>query len=189
VTLEFHGAVYLLAAAVDAGLVLYAFDALLADPTAPHASLTLASAGVAAVAAVCYGSLLATARPSAIPELDRVVETMMAALVVWAAAGLAAGVIEGPLVAAGGEQASRAFVATGRTAVLAALAVGLAWAGRRWSRRELVWIVYPLLGIGGAKLLGEDFRYGQPFTMFMALAFYGAALFLTPRLLKRGSPG
>jgi len=188
VTLEFHGAVYLLAAAVEAGLVMYAFGALLADPTAPHAALTPTSAGVAAVAAVCYGILLATARPSAIPELNRVVETMMAALVVWSVAGLAAGMMEGPLLAAGGEPAGRAFVATGRTGVLAALAVGLAWTGRRWSRSELVWIVYPLLGIGGAKLLGEDFRFGQPFTMFMALAFYGTALFVTPRLLKRGTP-
>jgi hypothetical protein len=189
VTLQFHGALYLLAAAVDAGLIIYAYDALLADPTEPRSSLTVAAAGVAVVAVVCYASLLATARPGALAELDRVVETMMAALVVLSVAGLAAGLMEGPLVAAGGEQASRAFVATGRTAVLAVLAVGLAWAGRRWSRRELMWIVYPLLAIGGAKLLGEDFRYGQPFTMFMALACYGAALFLTPRLLKRGGPG
>jgi hypothetical protein len=188
VTLQFHGALYLLAAAVEANLVTYAYDVLLADPTEPRTALTLVSASVAAVAAVCYASLLATARPGANPELDRVVETMTAGLVVWAAAGLVAGALEGPLVAAGGEQAGRAFVATGRTAVLAVLAVALAWAGRRWSRRELVWIVYPLLGIGGAKLLGEDFRYGQPFTMFMALAFYGAALFLTPRLLKREGP-
>jgi len=188
VTLQFHGALYLLAAAVEANLVTYAYDSLLADPTEPRAALTLASAAVAVVAAVCYGSLLATLRPGANPELDRVVETMMAGLVVWAGAGLLAGVLEGPLVAAGGEQAGRALVATGRTAVLAVFAVALAWAGRRWSRRELVWIVYPLLGIGGAKLLGEDFRYGQPFTMFLALAFYGAALFLTPRLLKREGP-
>jgi len=188
VTLEFHGALYLLAAAVDSGLVTYAFDALLADPSGPRVALTPAAAGVAGVAALCYASLLATGRPGTIPELDRVVEMMMAALVIWSGAGLAAGALEGPLVAAGGEEASRAFVATGRTAVLAALAVGLAWAGRRWARRELVWIVYPLLGIGGAKLLGEDFRYGRPFTMFMALACYGAALFLTPRLLKRAGP-
>jgi len=188
VTLEFHGALYLLAAAVDAGLVSYAFDALLADPTGPRIALTAAAGAVAAVAALCYASLLATGRPGTIPELDRVVEMMMAALVVWSAAGLAAGALEGPLAAAAGEQAVRAFVATGRTAVLAALAVGLAWSGRRWARRELVWIVYPLLGIGGAKLLGEDFRYGRPFTMFVALACYGAALFWTPRLLKRAAP-
>jgi len=189
VTLQFHGALYLLAAAVDSGLISYAYDALLADPTEPQSSLTLAASGVAVVAVVCYASLLATVRPGALADLERVGETMMAALVVLSAAGLVAGLLEGPLVAAGGEQASRAFVATGRTAVLAVLAVGLAWAGRRWSRRELMWIVYPLLAIGGAKLLGEDFRYGQPFTMFLALACYGAALFLTPRLLKRGDPG
>ncbi len=191
VTLQFHGALYLLAAAADSGLIGYAYDALLADPTEPHSSLTLAAAAVAVVAVVCYASLLATTRTGAgaRADLDRVGETMMAALVVLSAASLAAGLLEGPLVAAGGEPASRAFVATGRTAVLAVLAVGLAWAGRRWSRRELMWIVYPLLAIGGAKLLGEDFRYGQPFTMFMALACYGAALFLTPRLLKRSDPG
>ena len=37
--------------------------------------------------------------------------------------------------------------------------------------------------------VGEDFRSGQPLAKFMALAFCGAALFLTPRLLKRGDPG
>jgi hypothetical protein len=78
-----------------------------------------------------------------------------------------------------------AFLAAGRTAVLAALAVALAWAGRRWSLQELTWLVYPVLVGGGLKLLWEDLRYGQPITMFLGLALYGGALIATPRLMRR----
>jgi hypothetical protein len=102
---------------------------------------------------------------------------------VWSFAGLAAGVLSASIVSAAGADA--AFVAASRTAVIAILAVALAWTGRRWSLQELTWFVYPVLIAGGAKLLWEDFHYDQPVTLFLALALYGSALIVTPRLMRK----
>jgi hypothetical protein len=70
-----------------------------------------------------------------------------------------------------------------RTAVLAALALGLA-AARRASWPELGWLVYPLLALGGVKLLLQDLREGRPATLVLSLALYGAVLVLASRLVK-----
>jgi len=72
-----------------------------------------------------------------------------------------------------------------RTAVLAALALGLAVAARRGSWPELGWLVYPLVALGGVKLLLQDLREGRPATHVLSLAIYGAVLVLAPRLVKR----
>ena len=68
--------------------------------------------------------------------------------------------------------------------MIAILAVTLAWSGRRWSLQELTWFAYASLVAGGAKLLWEDLHYNQPVTLFLALALYGSALIITPRLLR-----
>jgi hypothetical protein len=71
-----------------------------------------------------------------------------------------------------------------RTAVLAALALGLAGSAR-WGRwPELGWLVYPLITLGGLKLLLQDLREGRPATLMLSLAIYGAVLVLAPRLMK-----
>ena len=103
---------------------------------------------------------------------------------------MAAGWLAGPLVtslAATGAAPDVAFVAAGRTAVLAILVVALAWGGRRWLLEELTWFVYPLLIGAGLKLLWEDLRHGEPLALFIALSFYGGALIVTPRLMRRGT--
>ncbi len=76
-------------------------------------------------------------------------------------------------------------VATIRTGVLSAAAVALALASRIQKIEELGWLMYPVLLLGMAKLLLEDFPRSQPATLFLALAMYGAALILAPRLAKR----
>jgi hypothetical protein len=48
--------------------------------------------------------------------------------------------------------------------------------------KEAGWLSYALLALGGIKLIVEDFPRGRPGTLFLALAFYGAALILAPRL-------
>jgi hypothetical protein len=45
--------------------------------------------------------------------------------------------------------------------------------------------VYPLVALGGVKLLLQDLRDGRPATLVVSLALYGAVLVLAPRLLKR----
>jgi hypothetical protein len=79
-----------------------------------------------------------------------------------------------------------AVLPTLRTAALALLAVGLGAAARRWPLPELAWLVYPVLALGGLKLLTEDLREGRPATLFLSLVLYGGALIAAPRLRKRG---
>jgi hypothetical protein len=185
ITLRFHGAVYVVAAASVVGLMACAFDGLLAAPTGAWRPATPVGILVAGVGAACYGVLVATPAARGSEWFESLPQAIVGAVVVWSAAGMASGWLRGPLVAAAGATADAAVVAAGRTAVLAVLAVALAWAGRRWSLQELTWLVYPVLVGGGLKLLWEDFRYGQPITLFVALALYGGALLVTPRLIRR----
>jgi hypothetical protein len=84
-----------------------------------------------------------------------------------------------------GAGADPGLLATVRTAVLAAAAVLLGWAGR-WDRlREAAWLVYPVLLAAGVKLILEDFPHGRPATLFVALGLCGGALILAPRLARR----
>jgi hypothetical protein len=127
-----------------------------------------------------------TAQPTRLVSI--LPQAMSAALFTLSTAGLVAGWLVGPLLATDAA-AGPAFVAAGRTAIIAMLAVALAWAARRWSLQELSWLVYPLLVGGGIKLLLQDFGYAHPIALFVGLAFYGSALVVTPRLMKKTDSG
>jgi hypothetical protein len=79
-------------------------------------------------------------------------------------------------------------VATIRTTILAMVAVLVIALPRRASAIERNWLAYALLAMTGLKLLAEDLPKGRPATLFVALAVYGAALILVPRLARGGSP-
>jgi hypothetical protein len=82
------------------------------------------------------------------------------------------------------------ILAVTRTAVLAAAAVALAWAGRRPRLGEAAWLGWAVLAAALVKLAAEDFPVGRPLTLFCALALYGAALIATARLMRsRGAAG
>ena len=53
---------------------------------------------------------------------------------------------------------------------------------------ELGWLLYPVLIAGGLKLLAEDLRGSRASMLFVALAFYGAALIVAPRLARTAKP-
>jgi hypothetical protein len=38
----------------------------------------------------------------------------------------------------------------------------------------------------GLKMVAQDFKFSRPATLFIALALYGAALIIAPRLRRRG---
>jgi hypothetical protein len=77
-----------------------------------------------------------------------------------------------------------AIVASTRTAVVCVLALALAWSGQRTGRRELVWMLGPLMLFGAGKILLEEFQQGTPAAVAVSLLFYGGALILTPRLVR-----
>jgi hypothetical protein len=153
--LRMHAAGYLVAGAVAAGL--------LAGPPGRVAIVT--AAGVA-----CY----ALARNTA-GALVRVPSAVIAAVLCWNILGLAPGLL-GP--------ADASIMATVRTALVCVLAIAFAWAGRRWDRRELTWLLYPLMILGAFKLVAEDFRQGRAATLWLSLVCYGGALILVPRLVR-----
>jgi len=77
------------------------------------------------------------------------------------------------------------LLATIRTGVLAVAALLVAWIGRHARFREWDWLVYPLLVAIGVKMVAQDFMHGRPATLFVALALYGAALIMAPRMRRR----
>jgi hypothetical protein len=89
----------------------------------------------------------------------------------------------GPLVA--GEPLDAGILASMTTVVLAASAVAIAALARITPCAEFRWLVYPVLVAGGLKLIADDFWHSTPATLFAALAVYGLALILAPRLLRR----
>ena len=59
-------------------------------------------------------------------------------------------------------------------------------ASARWPHTAIfARLVYPVLALGGIRLLVDDFRHSEPSTLFIALALYGIALALGPRLALR----
>ena len=79
-------------------------------------------------------------------------------------------------------------LASVRTVTLAALALAAAVPRRGFGLNGFRWLVYPLLLVAGLKLLVDDFPRSGPLTLFPALAAYGAALILAPRVARGREP-
>jgi hypothetical protein len=81
---------------------------------------------------------------------------------------------------------AKGVLATVTTVVLATATLLVAWIGRQGRFREWSWLVYPLLIGIGLKMVGQDFKYSRPATLFIAMALYGTALIVAPRLRRGG---
>jgi hypothetical protein len=177
IALSLHGSVYLLAAAVGAGLVRFSAWAFVAPVTSswpefPSSSLLVVGAGIAA-------SVLGVPGASAWgswARLPRVLALGVALL------GASAGSLHLFSSASGADPARLAAL---RTAVLAIASVALAALSRGTRMREARWLSSSLLVLCGIKLVVEDFPRGRPGTLFLGLGFYGLALILSSRLARR----
>jgi len=116
--------------------------------------------------------------------LGRVPRLAIASVLVWSTAGWLVTVLAAALPHATNRGIDAGALATVRTSVLAAAALALASAGRSERFRESGWLLYPVLAAGGLKLLVEDLPRSQPATLFIALAAYGGALIVAPRLAR-----
>ena len=85
------------------------------------------------------------------------------------------------------ESPDPAMIAVVRTVILAAAIIVLVLIAKRWRRPEFLWISYPLILFGAAKLLFEDLPRGTPATLTVGLVAYGLALVLASRF-RRPSP-
>ncbi len=183
-TLRIHAAVLLLAGAVTSGLVAWTGDVFTAGPGAAWRPFPSVAAVVLASAVVTAVLLVQGARPDREVWFARL-PRLVAAFV--AVAGIAAVAMTGVLAAlrTGVATADSGSLAAVRSAVLAVAAVALAAGGTRAKWAELGWLVYPVLAVGGAKLLFDDVAHGRATTLVPALVLYGIALIVAPGLLRR----
>lgn len=177
-TLEFHGLVYLAAAAYASGLLDYAGRALAGTfPAVPGWTVWI----VAASSVACYavGGRFRIERwnqrllqlLSAILAVAAVITFMVSVLVWLAAVGMTPGASQ---------------VAVIRTLITCAVALALAFSGTRWQRSELVWIAYGTLALVTGKLLFEDLQHGHPGSTAVSIFLYAVALILVPRMARIG---
>jgi hypothetical protein len=137
------------------------------------------------VAALAAGHILLLARraPGPAPWGLRLPCFAMGALGLLGLAALA--VTAAPaLAAAGAPVLTPGALAALRTAVLALAAVAAGALGRWLPAGDLGWMANPLLGAAAVKLLLQDVPQGRPLTLTLALACFGAALLVAPRLAR-----
>ena len=179
-----HAAVYLLAAAFACGAIGYDLREVVAGAGPPWPSPTPAMLVVLIASALSawFASREPEGDGSSYASLPRFVIVL---ILVLSAGGTLIGTVA-PVV---GRQADGSMdagvMATIRTGVLAIAALVVAWIGRHARFREWGWLVYPLLVGIGLKMAAQDFLHSRPATLFVALALYGAALIMAPRMRRR----
>ncbi len=178
--LVLHAVIYASAAATASGLFAGATMAI-ARPPAEWLPLT-PLAVVSLLAATVVAVLPYRAAADAWQYLGRVPRAVLFWMLAWWYVGVATAAGVALLTRPAGEIP---ILPTVRTVVLVLAAMAAARIGRGEQRREAGWLTYPLLVLTGLKILFVDFPLGRPSTLFVALAFYGVALIVTPRLARR----
>jgi len=178
-----HGAVYVVAAGFPSQALRYGAWALAASPVGPW--LLPSAVMLVMLVAGALSAWFAAARPD--PEGGVPASGLRLVIVVacvWVACGAVIGALAPAVAGLPDRSVDLGALATLRTAVLAVAALVIAWASRQAKFREWAWLVYPLLVVIGLKMVAQDFKFSRPATLFIALALYGAALIVAPRLRK-----
>jgi len=181
VTLAGHAAVALVAASLSGGLLALVEAAFIGD--LPAVAVVGTGSLTLAVAIAVIGSRMANCHlPRPVPaDIPAIVFALLAL------AG-SAGVLTLAISHSAPGVMDPGTVATVRTAVLSALAVLAGWLRRPGAFSSIGTLAYPLLAAIGIKLILTDLRVSTAATLFIALACYGAALILVPRLHRTASP-
>jgi hypothetical protein len=180
-----HGAAYLLAAGVVSGMLVYCAWTLAAGEVG-----TWALPGAVVLVVLVASGLSAGLAAARVTSGEDVVESGLRFIIILLFVGAAGSCMVGYLApVAGGLPdggVDAGVLATVRTGVLSIATLLIAWLGRRARLREWGWLVYPLLIGIGLKMVAQDFKYSRPATLFIAMALYGAALIIAPRLRRSG---
>jgi hypothetical protein len=175
-TLEFHGVVYLLAAAAASGLLSFMFRALAGTLAgAPAWSVYL----VSACAALCYAAGKRCPRESWKQQLFHFVFASLAFAA--AAALLVNGLVVLTALRVIPEAHHLAFI---RTLILCAAALALAYGGAHWRRMELTRMGYATLALVATKLLLEDLRQGHLGFIAASIFLFALTLIAVPRIAR-----
>jgi hypothetical protein len=185
IEISLHGGAYLLAAAVAGGLLArFAYAIVLPASRAWPAFSPSSSIPLAAAILCCVFAVPQEPSWKSWELLPKVLRLLIAVL----GTGAAAAYVLVPIAGQPEFQIDDGALAALRTALLSVAAIGLGALGGIRGWREARVLLYPLLVVTGIKLVLEDFRLGRAETLFVALACYGAALILSPRLARvRGS--
>jgi hypothetical protein len=184
-TLGLHGAIYLTLGAVVSGAAGQALSSLFGGGSAPFQWLV--SVGVLA-AAMLSCAAIAMSWPGDLARWRKQLSLFaIAANTVLILAGIAAHMFILVWLTAAGGQAGRIPADTLGTIVLTTFSVALARASTHWHKRELVWLVYGFMGLGAWKLATRDFVNERDLALVISLLFYGGALILIPRMLRKTS--
>lgn len=182
--LSFHGAVYVATAVGVSGLLAAAVVAFTGGTVA--AWPTLGASAWASLVAVWLCMIVPRPARNDVPSSVTTLPRVAFAVLLVIGSGAVALLFLAPTLA--GTPPDLGALATLRTAVIAVAVVLLALATRVDRVAELGTLLYPVLVIGGLKLMLEDFRYSKPATLFVALALFGAALVCAPRFARRHAP-
>jgi hypothetical protein len=178
-TLQFHGLLYIAAAAFASGLLDYAIRALAGTfPSAPGWMVWLVAASVL----LCYA--VGGRFPGELWK-QRLLRLLSAILAASAAATLLVSALV--WLAGVGMTPGASHIAVIRTLITCALALTLAFGGSRWQRIELVWTAYGTLALVTAKLLFEDLPHGRSGSIAISIFLYAVALIIVPRMARLGS--
>jgi hypothetical protein len=174
--LEFHGMIYLVAAAAVSGLLDYVFRALAGTlPGAPSWSVCF----VSVCAALCYATGKRGQRESWKQQFLPVVSASLAAGAT--AALLVAGLMGLITLSVHPGPQHLAFL---RTLVLCAVTLALAFSGSHWRRVELTRIGYAVLALVAVKLLLEDLRHGHMEYIAASIFLFAVTLIVVPRIAR-----
>jgi hypothetical protein len=178
-TLGVHGAVYLLLGSAAAGATGHPLQVLFGPGSGPLQWQT--SIVVLLAAVVCWVAIANVPLNGQGRWRKQISSLAIAAQAVWITMGLAVFALvslwpEGPRDTFG-------------TVVITALSLALAWAGTRWARPELVWLLYGFLVLGGYKLGIRDFMNERNIALVVSLLCYGGALMVLPGMLRGRSGG
>jgi len=180
-----HAAAYFVAAGIVSDTLSYCAGTLAASGLGPWGLPGAVMLVVLVAGALSAG--LAAARPTSDGDVFESGPKFIIILVlVWVAGGCVIGYIAPVAGGLADRSVDAGVLATVRTGVLAVATLLIAWIGRHARFREWAWLVYPLLVGTGLKMVVQDFKYSRPATLFIAMALYGVALIVAPRVRRGG---
>jgi hypothetical protein len=173
IALEFHGAAYLLAAAISSGLLIYLFQSLAGTlPGAPSWRVSF----IAACAVLCFAATKSCPGESWKPQALYLLFAFVAAAAATAllVKGLASFITLWM-------QSGAHHLAFIRTLVLCAAALMLAFGGAFWHRLELTRVGYAALALVAIKLVLEDLPLGHLGYIAASIFLFALTLIAVPR--------
>lgn len=176
ISFEFYGAVFLVAAAAESGLLTFVGHSFGSNQNgAPAATAWL----IAVTAILCY----AVARPSAGEPWQA--QSLHLAFAALALSALVSFIVQAlvSLTAITVIPAAHhlAFI---RTLTLCATALGLVFGGARWRRLELTRLGYGALALVAIKLVAEDLRHGHLAYIAGSIFLFAITLIASPRVAR-----